>query len=42
MTIEYQQDAGTLMRLERLLEPHGYTLERVQAWDAFFYNKELR
>ena len=42
MTIEYQQDAGTLMRLERLLEPHGYMLERVQAWDAFFYNKELR
>jgi len=41
MTIEYQMDGGNLMRLEHLLEPHGYSLEKVQAWDAFFINRDL-
>jgi hypothetical protein len=41
MTIEYQMDGNNLMRLERLLEPHGYSLEKVQAWDAFFVNHDL-
>ncbi len=41
MTVEYQMDGGNLMRLERLLEPHGYSLEKVQAWDAFFVNRDL-
>ncbi len=41
MTVEYQQDAGILMRLERLMEPHGYTLDKVQAWDAFFITREI-
>lgn len=35
LTVEFR-DNITLMRLMRLLEPHGYVLERVCAWDAFF------
>ena len=28
------------MRLQRI-QPHGYILDRVQAWDAFFYHESL-
>ena len=41
LTVEYREDAGELMRLQRILEPHGYVLDRVQAWDAFFYHTSL-
>jgi FkbM family methyltransferase len=41
MTVEFLQDAGTLMRLQRLMEPHGYELAQCVAWDAFFINKTL-
>jgi FkbM family methyltransferase len=41
MTIECL-NASDLMRLQRILEPHGYVLDRVQAWDAFFLNERLR
>lgn len=39
MTVEYRQDAGDLMRLQRILEPHGFMLDRVQGWDAMFVNR---
>jgi FkbM family methyltransferase len=29
-------DANRLMHMQRLLEPHGYVLDTVRAWDAFF------
>lgn len=35
------QDAGDLMRLRRIMEPHGYELDHVQAWAACFINPEL-
>ena len=41
LTVEYREDAAELMRLQRILEPHGYVLDRVQAWDAFFYHSQL-
>ena len=41
LTVEYREDARELMRLQRILEPHGYVLDRVQAWDAFFYHAAL-
>jgi FkbM family methyltransferase len=36
LTVEYLEDAGTLMQLCRILEPHGYELVKTQGWDAFF------
>lgn len=36
LTVEFR-DSDTLMRLCRILEPHGYILEDVRAWDAFFH-----
>jgi hypothetical protein len=36
LTVEYLEDAGTLMRLCRILEPNGYELTKTQGWDAFF------
>jgi hypothetical protein len=36
LTVEYFEDAGTLMRLCRILEPNGYELAKTQGWDAFF------
>ncbi len=36
LTVEYLEDAATLMRLCRILEPHGYELAKTQGWDAFF------
>jgi FkbM family methyltransferase len=41
LTVEYREDAGELMRLQRILEPHGYVLDQVRAWDAFFYYESL-
>jgi len=41
MTIEYREDAGELMQLCRLLEPHGYRLAKTQAWDAFFLHESV-
>jgi FkbM family methyltransferase len=41
LTVEYREDTGELMRLRRLLEPHGYVLDRTRAWDAFFYHEDL-
>ena len=41
LTVEYREDAGELMRLRRILEPHGYVLDQVRAWDAFFYHEAL-
>jgi FkbM family methyltransferase len=41
LTVEYREDAGELMRLRRILEPHGYILDRTRAWDAFFYHESL-
>lgn len=36
LTVTYLEDAGTLMQLCRILEPHGYELVKTQGWDAFF------
>jgi len=36
LTVEYLQDAGILHRLQRILEPNGYILDQVRAWDACF------
>jgi FkbM family methyltransferase len=41
LTVEYREDAGELMRLRRILEPHGYILDRTVAWDAMFINEAL-
>jgi FkbM family methyltransferase len=35
LTVEFR-DSNTLMRIRRIMEPHGYTLELIRAWDAFF------
>lgn len=35
LTIEFR-DSDTLMQIRRIVEPHGYVLEQVRAWDAFF------
>lgn len=36
LTVEYLEDARTLMQLRRILEPNGYELVKTQGWDAFF------
>jgi FkbM family methyltransferase len=41
LTVEYRQEAAELMRLHRILEPHGYVLDHTQAWDAMFINQSL-
>jgi len=41
MTVEWRQNAEVLKRLEGLLLFHGYTLDKVQAWDAYFVSKDL-
>jgi FkbM family methyltransferase len=39
ITVEFRYDKLLLNKLEDLLQ--GYTLEHVEAWDAFFVNKHL-
>lgn len=39
ITVEFRYDDVLLARLEQLLEPEGYALEHVAAFDAFFVNK---
>ncbi len=41
LTVEYHQDAGILMQLRRVMEPHGYELDKVRAWESFWTRKEL-
>ena len=41
MTIEVGRYADDLDRLRSLLEPLGYCLESVRAWDAYFCHSEL-
>lgn len=41
ITAEFRYDVVMLARLEELLEPNGYVLEHVEAFDAFFVNRRL-
>jgi FkbM family methyltransferase len=41
LTVEYLEDARTLMQLCQTLEPHGYILDQTRGWDACFRHSEL-
>jgi FkbM family methyltransferase len=42
LTVEFR-DSDTLMQIRRIVEPQGYVLEQLRAWDAFFtFNPQVR
>jgi FkbM family methyltransferase len=41
ITVEFRYDTVLLARLEELLDPEGYDLEHVQAFDAFFVHRKV-